>query len=296
MLPHSAGRMTSDPPPTDAASRRVAVVAVGRWRTDASADTVSLDGHTVKLQPRTMRLLMALADRPGEVCTSEALLDAVWPGVIVTGQSLYQRPNRARAADARKETPDALQRRRQRRHDRHVTDASLSEPAYQLGWGIVGEIGERTSAHPVCEIESSSTLPVALPLINDDGEQAMAARKQEVAVFPNAAGIDVGATSHWVAVPPGLVDGPVREFGPMTTDLNELADWLLTCGVDTVALESTGVYWIPVYEVLEQHGLKGLAGRCSAVEVRSRTQERHPGLPVAAEAHEPGTAARGLAT
>ncbi len=97
---------------------------------------------------------------------------------------------------------------------------------------------------------------MALPFINDDGEQAMAARKQEVAVFPNAAGIDVGATSHWVAVPPHLADGPVREFGPMTTDLNALADWLLACGVDTVALESTGVYWIPVYEVLEQRGLK----------------------------------------
>ena len=49
---------------------------------------------------------------------------------------------------------------------------------------------------------------------------------------------------------------PVREFGAMTDDLNALADWLLACGVDTVALESTGVYWIPVYEVLEQRGLK----------------------------------------
>lgn len=84
----------------------------------------------------------------------------------------------------------------------------------------------------------------------------MAARKQEVAVFPNAAGIDIGATSHWVAVPPHTADDPVREFGPMTADLNALADWLLACGVDTVALESTGVYWIPVYEVLEQRGLK----------------------------------------
>lgn len=84
----------------------------------------------------------------------------------------------------------------------------------------------------------------------------MAARKQEAAVFPNAAGIDVGATSHWVAVPPGQAEAPVREFGPMTSDLHALADWLLACGVDTVALESTGVYWIPVFEVLEQRGLK----------------------------------------
>jgi len=84
---------------------------------------------------------------------------------------------------------------------------------------------------------------------------AMRKREEEV-VFPNAAGIDVGASSHWVAVPKHLADEPVREFGAMTDDLNALADWLLACGVDTVALESTGVYWIPVYEVLEQRGLK----------------------------------------
>lgn len=84
---------------------------------------------------------------------------------------------------------------------------------------------------------------------------AMRKRNDEV-VFPNAAGIDVGGSSHWVAVPTHLADEPVREFGAMTDDLNVMAKWLLNCGVDTVALESTGVYWIPVYEVLEQHGLK----------------------------------------
>ena len=89
----------------------------------------------------------------------------------------------------------------------------------------------------------------------------MARRNQEEEVlFPNAAGIDVGASSHWVAVPRHLAEAagidPVREFGPMTDDLNELAKWLVGLGVDTVALESTGVYWIPVFEVLEQHGLK----------------------------------------
>jgi transposase len=84
----------------------------------------------------------------------------------------------------------------------------------------------------------------------------MAVRKRDDEVFPNAAGIDVGASSHWVAVPPHRAEESVREFGPMTGDLNAMADWLLACGVDTVALESTGVYWIPVYEVLEQRGLK----------------------------------------
>jgi transposase len=88
-------------------------------------------------------------------------------------------------------------------------------------------------------------------------EEAMAVRKRDdEVVFPNAAGIDVGASSHWVAVPRHATDEPVREFGAMTGDLNAMADWLIACGVDTVALESTGVYWIPVYEVLEQRGLK----------------------------------------
>jgi transposase len=85
---------------------------------------------------------------------------------------------------------------------------------------------------------------------------AMRKREREDLVFPNAAAIDVGASSHWAAAPPHSTDAPVREVGAMTDDLNGLADWLLACGVDVVALESTGVYWIPVYEVLEQRGLK----------------------------------------
>ena len=77
-------------------------------------------------------------------------------------------------------------------------------------------------------------------------------RRDEEVVFPHAAGIDVGASSHWVAVPRDATEDPVREFGPMIDDLNAMADWLVASGVDTVALESTGVYWIPVFEVLER--------------------------------------------
>ena len=84
----------------------------------------------------------------------------------------------------------------------------------------------------------------------------MAMRKREEQFFPNAAAVDVGASSHWVAVPPDRSDDSVHEYGAMTDDLNAMADWLLACKVDTVALESTGVYWIPVFEVLEQRGLK----------------------------------------
>jgi transposase len=84
----------------------------------------------------------------------------------------------------------------------------------------------------------------------------MAVRKRDDEVFPHAAGIDIGASSHWVCVPAHSAEQAVREFGVMTDELNAMADWLLACGVDTVALESTGVYWIPVYDVLEQRGLK----------------------------------------
>jgi len=75
---------------------------------------------------------------------------------------------------------------------------------------------------------------------------------------PNAAGIDIGSASHYCAVPPDRDDEPVREFPCFTADLQAMCDWLKACGVDTVAMESTGVYWIPVYELLESRGLKVL--------------------------------------
>ena len=66
---------------------------------------------------------------------------------------------------------------------------------------------------------------------------------------PHAAGIDIGEAEHWVAVPPGRAPQPVRRFGTCTADLDALADWLIDGGVTTVAMESTGVYWIPVFEL-----------------------------------------------
>ena len=92
---------------------------------------------------------------------------------------------------------------------------------------------------------------------------------------PNAAGIDIGSASHFVAVPPERDDEPVREFPSFTADLHRLADWLDACNVDTVAMESTGVYWIPLYELLESRGftvllvnarhVKNVSGRTSDV-------------------------------
>jgi transposase len=91
----------------------------------------------------------------------------------------------------------------------------------------------------------------------------------------DAAGIDIGSASHFVAVPNGRDNKSVREFKSFTADLYELSDWLKSCGIKTVAMESTGVYWIPLFEILEERGfevrlvnprhLKNVPGRKSDV-------------------------------
>ena len=95
-------------------------------------------------------------------------------------------------------------------------------------------------------------------------------------VHPRAAGIDVGNSAHYVAVRPDCDAEPVRRFECFTADLHRLANWLQSCGVKTVALQSTGVYWIPLYDILEEHGFevylvnarhtKNLPGRKSDVQ------------------------------
>jgi transposase len=75
-------------------------------------------------------------------------------------------------------------------------------------------------------------------------------------VHPDAAGIDVGGSEHWVAVSPDRDPEPVRRFGCFTADLREMGRWLVEKGVRSVAMQSTGVYWMPVFEILEQQGLQ----------------------------------------
>lgn len=104
-------------------------------------------------------------------------------------------------------------------------------------------------------------------------------------INPQAAGIDIGAREHWVCVPPGAAPDPVRRFGTFTADLEALADWLQECGVTTVAMEATGVYWIPVFQILEGRGLKpvlvnarqtkNVAGRKSDVQDCQWIQRLH---------------------
>ena len=75
-------------------------------------------------------------------------------------------------------------------------------------------------------------------------------------VHPDAAGVDVGGSEHWVAIRPDRDPEPVRCFGCFTADLREMARWLVEKGVRSVAMQSTGVYWMPVFEILEQQGLE----------------------------------------
>lgn len=73
---------------------------------------------------------------------------------------------------------------------------------------------------------------------------------------PNAAGIDVGARQHFIAVPGDRSRKRVRSFGNTTPELEKIVDWLQQCSIETVAMESTGVYWIPLYELLEERGIE----------------------------------------
>src|SRR4051794_32646767 len=83
------------------------------------------------------------------------------------------------------------------------------------------------------------TRPQGLPVIND-----------------RAAGVDIGSRIHVVGVPPELCDEAVQTFAAFTGDIERMAGWLLSLGIKTVAMESTGVYWVPVFEVLQSHGLE----------------------------------------
>ena len=79
---------------------------------------------------------------------------------------------------------------------------------------------------------------------------------QPVILQPDSAGIDIGATELFVAVPPDRAEESVRVFGAFTEDLRALAEWLAACRIKTVVMESTGVYWIPVFQLLETRGFE----------------------------------------
>ena len=115
------------------------------------------------------------------------------------------------------------------------------------------------------------------------GDERLPAELSRVSL--NAAGIDVGASSHFVAVRADRAEQPVQEFEAFTADLYRLSDWLSECGVETVAMESTGVYWIPLFAVLEERGfelmlvdprrIKNVPGRKTDVQDCQWLQQLH---------------------
>lgn len=140
------------------------------------------------------------------------------------------------------------------------TEQSLERPCPRMSvvLGHVGDIGEIVKAIIPFERVSTTTYPNRCGIPNEIMGEDMADRKRTALelAFPNAAGIDIGSASHFIAVPPDRDDEPVREFKSFTMDLEQAADWLVRCRVDTVAIESTGVYWIPFYEILEARGFR----------------------------------------
>lgn len=152
--------------------------------------------------------------------------------------------------------------------------------------GHVCDIGEAAKAVIPFERVSITTYPNRCGIPNEMMEEGMAQCKRTALelAHPNAAGIDIGLASHFVAVSPDRDDEPVREFKSFTEDLEELADWLVCCGVDTVAMESTGVYWIPALRDSRSARVCRESRQCTACKERLRPQVRCSGLPVAATA------------
>jgi transposase len=115
------------------------------------------------------------------------------------------------------------------------------------------------------------------------GKRGEKRERRSAILEPDAAGIDIGAEEIYVAVPPDRDEQATRRFSSFTCDLYALAEWLECCRIRTVAMESTGVYWIPLFQILEErgfkvyfvnaHSLKTVPGRKSLSVERSRFRE-----------------------
>lgn len=135
----------------------------------------------------------------------------------------------------------------------------------KAGEYVSGDAAAGTSPRPDDPVQKIAVDRAFTPGILSE-VQPMPSRKRTRSSLPpqleqvhlNAAGIDVGSEFHLVAVPPDRADQPVRKFAAFTADLEALADWLAQCRIDTVVMESTGVYWIPLFEILESRGFEVL--------------------------------------
>ena len=99
-------------------------------------------------------------------------------------------------------------------------------------------------------------------------------------INPDAAGIDIGSREHYVCVPTDRDEKNVRKFAAFTSDLKEMVAWLKQCDVKTIAMESTGVYWVPIFQILETSGFEVILVNARHVKKRTWTQNGCEGLPV----------------
>ena len=153
-----------------------------------------------------------------------------------------------------------------------------------LGWSreaATTALVARQDVTPFGRLPCSPALPRPLLLVAcrrsvawlDTQRKGNGLPAQLAAVNLHAAGIDIGSQEHWVAVPHRTVTrNRCARFGACTADLEALATWLQQCGVTTVAMESTGVYWIPLFELLEARGF-------AVVLADAREVQRAPGRP-----------------
>ena len=116
------------------------------------------------------------------------------------------------------------------------------------------------------------------PKANTTKPKSRAPFNSPPALRPNAAGIDIGAREIYVAVPRERDPKPVRAFETFTESLHKLADWLQSLGIDTVAMESTGVYWIPLYQILEARGIEVFLVNASPGPVRDMRRDDEQAL------------------
>ena len=142
----------------------------------------------------------------------------------------------------------------------------------------------RVSRDLVQENGTSNMVPPRSRWRRKEGGCSMARKSRRTqrlrVVNPDCAGIDIGKDRHFVAVEAERTEEPVRSFGAFTRDLEEMAAWLASCGVIKVAMESTSVYWIAVYETLERAGFEVMLVPAAHDEADRRAQERRAGLPV----------------
>jgi len=151
-------------------------------------------------------------------------------------------------------------------------------PSHSVAWGVCGLItGDTTSVQALDAIPirrmPSCRLPApgcTTPLTSIMREQPMKRNRWRKShqprrgpsllerINPDVAGIDLGSAQHYVAVPTDRDADPVQSFGTFTSDLHRLADWLKTCRIRSVAMEATGIYWIPLFEILEAEGFEVL--------------------------------------